>query len=120
LPAARPISPACSANSATTSTPKATTKPSSTCSSAEPARFEFDTTSIVLQQQTDYPQTGNVKITVSSDHGRTGNEQSDITISVRIPAWAAPTVRINGEHPDITKTANGYLKLHRTWSPGDD
>ena len=83
------------------------------------ARFQFNTTSLVLQQQTGYPQTGNIKITVGSDHGRTGNEQADITISIRIPAWARPTVRINGEHPDSAQTASGYLKLHRTWSPGD-
>ena len=82
------------------------------------ARFEFDTTSLVLQQQTAYPQTGSVKIIVSSDQGRTSDEQFDITISIRIPAWATPTVRINGEHL-VTQTANGYLKLHRTWSPDD-
>jgi DUF1680 family protein len=68
------------------------------------ARFQFNTTSLVLQQQTAYPQTGSIKITVGSDDGRTGNEQSEITISIRIPAWATPTVRINGERLDITQT----------------
>ena len=69
--------------------------------------------SVTLAQQTDYPRSGAVEITV------TASTAVDWTLKLRIPYWSERTrVTVNGE--EITGvTAGSYLTLRRQWEPGD-
>jgi DUF1680 family protein len=69
-----------------------------------------------VQVQTGYPWTGDVAVTVER-----GGEW---TLSLRVPQWCADfEVAINGEpaerEGDGTDSADGWLRLHRAWQPGD-
>jgi DUF1680 family protein len=86
--------------------------------------------SISLEQETTYPQNGNVNITVKTD------KIAPFTLKIRIPAWVQNEiaanelyryvnepgkpyqVRLNGKI--ITgKLHNGYLEINRKWKSGD-
>lgn len=61
----------------------------------------------------DYPRQGPVTITVQPP------SPAKFTLSLRIPAWSAKTkVTINGEASG-SPAAGKYLRLQRTWKPGD-
>ena len=66
-----------------------------------------------IQQKTNYPWDGEVKLTVDPAHA------ADFTLYVRIPGWAADaSVRVNGR--DISEIAAGqYLPIKRQWKAGD-
>jgi DUF1680 family protein len=67
---------------------------------------------VTLSQQTDYPRTGRVLLTVSPERAQR------FTLSLRIPAWSArTTARVNGT--TVEAHAGTYLKLAREWKPGD-
>jgi DUF1680 family protein len=83
---------------------------------------------INLQQTTDYPWNGDVKITVGT--------AADFTLKLRIPGWVTGevvpsdlyafadgkklgfTVSVNGAEQSVT-TSNGYVAIDRTWQAGD-
>lgn len=85
---------------------------------------------VVLSQTTNYPWSGEVRISVSPA------TESNFTLCVRIPGWArnqpvpsnlycytnaADTpipITINGQQTNYT-TENGYAMLSRNWKPGD-
>ena len=69
--------------------------------------------SVALDQQTGFPLTDTILITVRPDVAR------NFTLSLRLPAWSAQTVlTVNGQsHP--TGGEHGYLHLKRQWQPGD-
>ncbi|MFV0378928.1 MAG: glycoside hydrolase family 127 protein, partial [Mangrovibacterium sp.] len=85
---------------------------------------------VVLSQTTNYPWSGEVRISVSPA------TESNFTLCVRIPGWArnqpVPSnlyrytnaadvpvpITINGQQTNYT-TENGYAKLSRNWKPGD-
>jgi DUF1680 family protein len=87
-------------------------------------------TPVKIEQQTNYPWDGNIKITVSP------KKAIAFPILIRVPGWAnnqpmpgdlyryvtqlPPSVKltINGQ-ATATTIENGYLKLFRTWKPGD-
>lgn len=87
-------------------------------------------TAVKIQQQTGYPWNGAVKISVSP------KKAASFPILIRIPGWAANqpmpgdlyrytnaqtstiTLKINGKTTPVNPE-NGYLKLQRTWKPGD-
>jgi DUF1680 family protein len=69
---------------------------------------------VKLTQETDYPWSGDVKITV--------NECSDTSfaLKLRIPEWArSASVRLNGESVEQTPVPGTYLELHHAWCAGD-
>lgn len=69
--------------------------------------------SVSIEQQTNYPWDGNVKINVSAD------QAANFTLALRIPGWArGATIQVNGQpaQPQIVK---GYAMLNRTWQAGD-
>lgn len=86
--------------------------------------------SVRLVQETRYPWNGAVRMTVTPDR------KSRLTLNVRIPGWArgeavsgdlyrftdpageAATVKVNGK-PVPLKLEKGYVRLDRTWRPGD-
>lgn len=70
-----------------------------------------------LSQETDYPWDGEIKINVSPDNA------SEFFINLRIPDWCRETVlKVNG---NLIKTnsisdENGYIRIKRCWSNGDE
>jgi hypothetical protein len=71
-----------------------------------------DGTAIELVQETDYPVSGQVKLTVHPER------RQRFILSLRIPAWSKRTVlAVNGE--PVACEAGKYAKLNREWAPGD-
>lgn len=70
-------------------------------------------TPLKIQQKTEYPWKGEVKLTVSPA------EASDFTLFLRIPGWArSANVAVNGK--SVTGAQPGqYLPIRRTWKAGD-
>ena len=68
---------------------------------------------VTLQQTSNYPWDGNIKISVKPDAPR------DFTLHLRLPAWAArPTLRVNGAAV-TPQVARGYAAITRQWKSGD-
>lgn len=68
---------------------------------------------VQLEMESDYPRGDTVKIRVTPDR------RGEFTLSLRIPAWSQRTeVAVNGEKPNAAP-AGAYLRLQRTWQPGD-
>ncbi|MCU0960641.1 MAG: glycoside hydrolase family 127 protein [Pirellulaceae bacterium] len=66
-----------------------------------------------LLQTTDYPRTGTVAIEVRPP------QATALPLLVRIPEWSRETkVAVNGTPVEQVKSGT-YLKLERTWNPGD-
>jgi uncharacterized protein len=78
------------------------------------ARFQFSDQMVTVEQRTDYPRTGRIRITV---HPETPGAR--FAVSIRIPGWARHTALLNGE-PLTDPVTDGYLRLDRAWTPGDD
>jgi DUF1680 family protein len=84
-----------------------------------------------LEQETDYPWDGKVKLTVAP------GQEPDLTVCLRIPGWAlghpvpsglyhfekkeSPPIRlkVKGTKTDVTPEEDGYVHLRRQWKPGD-
>ncbi|HEY1801028.1 MAG TPA: beta-L-arabinofuranosidase domain-containing protein [Terriglobales bacterium] len=70
-------------------------------------------TPLKIQQKTNYPWNGEVKMTLNPA------QATDFTFFVRIPGWATGArVAVNGKSMDGAK-AGHYLPIQRTWKPGD-
>lgn len=81
-----------------------------------PGRVEIpleDGVGLGLDQETDYPYAGTVKLTVNP------TKTAAFPLELRIPRWSRQTtVTVNGEHiPDVTR--GSYLTVERTWKRGD-
>jgi DUF1680 family protein len=73
-----------------------------------------DGTPLRLRQDTAYPASGEVTLTVDLEPAR------ELTLTLRIPHWSqSTTVRINGVPWTSPVTAGTYLPLTRRWSAGD-
>ncbi len=86
---------------------------------------------VKLEQKTDYPFSGRVRLTVTPDRA------CEFDLCLRIPGWArgrpvpsdlyrfadpqvAPVgLKVNGQAADASPEADGYVHLKRTWQPGD-
>lgn len=79
------------------------------------AELEAGNSKVKLKQETDYPWSGYVKITVSSD------TEKNLSICLRIPDWCKnSSVKINGCHVKLKdKILDGYAILNRLWKSGD-
>ena len=66
-----------------------------------------------IQQQTNYPWNGEVKLTVNPA------QAAEFAVYVRIPGWArGARVAVNGKRADGV-SAGQYLPIRRNWKPGD-
>lgn len=69
---------------------------------------------IVLEQDTDYPWDGHVKIVIRSA------ETPNFALMLRIPGWAAgAAVTINGDASGIEPRPGEYCRISRAWAAGD-
>jgi len=69
---------------------------------------------VTIQQQTDYPTSGLVKITV------TPSAPMEFPLRLRIPRWCPKsTLTIQGEAPREVTSGEKYYEIRRTWKPGD-
>ncbi len=77
------------------------------------AQVQLGKRSLSIKQETDYPRTGEVTLTLTPDKAF----QADVAL--RIPQWSGQTtVTVNGEPVDGVQ-AGAYCVLHREWQPGD-
>ncbi len=70
---------------------------------------------ITLQQQTEYPWDGNIRLSISQLKGK-----KNFTMALRIPEWCDKyEIQVNGESikPSVEK---GYAKIKRTWKKADE
>jgi DUF1680 family protein len=76
----------------------------------------LDGSRIRLKQETDYPWSGNIKITVGEAPAK------EIALRLRIPGWLQPgaaTLAINGQPMVTGLTPGAYVEVKRIWSAGD-
>jgi hypothetical protein len=70
--------------------------------------------SVALRMETRYPWEGAVRLTVEEGNGRPW------PLGLRIPGWCGrAAVRVNGGPVEAAPDAAGYLRLERSWRPGD-
>jgi DUF1680 family protein len=69
---------------------------------------------IVLEQNTDYPWDGHVRIDIRAV------ELSQFALMLRIPGWAdSATVAVNGKPSGVEVKPGEYCEIRRAWSTGD-
>ena len=83
-----------------------------------PSRVSWkqDNANLALTQTTDYPNSGEITLKISTDRNRT------FPIALRIPAWAGPATRalVNGRTaPGLTPHPGTWLVMDREWRNGD-
>ena len=72
-----------------------------------------DGNGLKIQQKTNYPWDGDVKIAISP------STPGEFVVYVRIPGWSAQSVvKVNGEQIDGAQSGN-YLAIRRHWSAND-
>jgi len=95
------------------------------------AKVDLKSTTTEIEQQTDYPWEGNVKIALNPE------KETELTLKLRIPGWAQnkpvpgdlytyqngsekkPEIKINGKVVSY-ELENGYARLYREWKSGDE
>lgn len=77
--------------------------------------FSLGERAVTLRQETDYPWSGAIRITVSIA------QPSEFALCLRIPGWSRDAaVSVNGQPFDLTgHVAGGYARLSRTWADND-
>ena len=69
---------------------------------------------IKLEQETDYPWSGRVRIKILECGKR------EFSLKLHIPGWAeSASVRINDGPADSSPVPQSYFEIHRQWRPGD-
>jgi DUF1680 family protein len=70
--------------------------------------------SVTLEQTTEYPWDGRVRIAVTLDG------PASFTLSLRVPGWAEnATVRVNGSAADVAAAPGAFAAVSREWKNGD-
>jgi hypothetical protein len=73
-----------------------------------------DGTLVTLNQETDYPFTDTVHLTVSAPNA------VSFPLYLRVPGWCqSPTVRVNGKPVAVEAGSQSYVVLAREWKSGD-
>lgn len=94
------------------------------------SQVQMDDLKVELEQETEYPWKGDIKIRVNPA------SPDDFTVMVRIPGWALgkpvpgdlyyypdkskaqPLIKVNGQEIPLN-LENGFLPITRDWQPGD-
>jgi uncharacterized protein len=70
--------------------------------------------SVTIEQETDYPSSGVVKIVL------TPSEAMTFPLRLRIPRWCPnATLSVNGGPADMVSRGGKYCEIHRKWKTGD-
>jgi DUF1680 family protein len=70
---------------------------------------------VALRQETDYPWSGEVKLTVEPD------EPASFGVNLRIPGWCDKIhATVNGKRVTASPSEDGYLHVDRDWEAGDE
>jgi len=95
------------------------------------SKIQLPDNTVELTQETNYPWSGQVAITIESA------EQAEFDLCLRIPGWAQGrpfpsdlyrfgdpppagwTVKVNGQAAEATPLDRGYVRVRRSWKPGD-
>ncbi|QQA41715.1 glycoside hydrolase family 127 protein [Pelagovum pacificum] len=82
---------------------------------ASKARFTLGGSAVTIEQETEYPWDGRIKLTIGTDG------PARFALSLRLPGWCAdPSVTLGGEAVDLSGTeGTGYVTIEREWSDGD-
>ncbi len=81
---------------------------------ASSAKIKVGACEVELVQETDYPWSGVVKLTVNP------SSPAAFDVNLRIPGWCkGAKVAVNGEAVEASPGENGYVKLHREWRRSD-
>lgn len=68
-----------------------------------------------IQAITYYPFSEQIRLIVNPE------KAAAFPLYLRIPSWCtAPEVRLNGRQLPVAPSGGAYLRLHRTWRPGDE
>jgi uncharacterized protein len=74
-----------------------------------------DGSRIKLTTRTDYPDTGNIRIAVST------KSRKPFAVKLRVPEWSSRArIQVDGEDVPTSTGADGYLAVKRTWRDGDE
>ncbi len=69
---------------------------------------------VVLTCKTEYPFNDSIEITVQPER------KTAFPLSFRIPGWCqAPKLEVNGSAIALKPTSSGFVRVQRTWRPGD-
>jgi DUF1680 family protein len=72
-----------------------------------------DRLTVELEQQTDYPRSGRIRITIRP------SRSEQFTVYVRVPSWSARSaIAVNGQRVRHVEPGT-YCRLERTWRRGD-
>jgi uncharacterized protein len=79
------------------------------------AELELNGNRLVLEQESNYPWSGDIKFTIHTD------QEIEFTIALRVPDWCDQAeISINGERKPIDGLiVDGYAMLRGTWKTGD-
>jgi DUF1680 family protein len=78
------------------------------------ATLRVNDNAVRLRQESDYPWSGHVKITVDLE------APLQFTLKLRVPGWArSAAVKVAGQPLPQAAPQQGYLDVDRTWQPGD-
>lgn len=78
------------------------------------ASFKLGDPEVKLSQNTNYPWDETVQFVVSSA------EPQMFALNVRLPKWCrAPQIKVNGEIIERLQVVDGYARIERIWSDGD-
>ena len=73
-----------------------------------------DGQSVQLSQETDYPWSGHVRLTILAAPAK------EFTLNLRIPGWASgASVKINEGNAEVKAMPASYVSLQRAWEAGD-
>jgi hypothetical protein len=71
--------------------------------------------SVTFRQETDYPNSGRVRLAVSPE------KPTVFTLRLRIPSWATKaSVTVNGQPARGAVKPGAFFEVRREWRPGDD
>ncbi|BBI31968.1 hypothetical protein KCTCHS21_13670 [Cohnella abietis] len=76
--------------------------------------IDIEGTSVKLQQETNYPNDGDIKLVIQPDAAKSFN------LYIRIPGWSkGADIRVNGELIADLVSDKGYVCISREWQQGD-
>lgn len=78
-----------------------------------PSELTWNEKGVKVKQETDFPENGNVRLTISTD------KNIKMPVYLRYPEWAKNVaVKVNGKKINIKQTQSSYISIDRTWKDG--